>query len=59
MQEKYELTIKNETRRSHDRSVRSKLVNLRTIYPTDMINKTLSKHGQRRTTRGNNIGFIT
>lgn len=45
---------------SHKRSAKSKLVNLATIYSTDLINMFLSEHNERRTiTGGNCIGFAS
>ena len=60
MQEIHQLSVKNTTHRSLDRLVRSKLVNLRTIYPTCLINNFLREHDKRRTiTGGNSLGFTT
>jgi hypothetical protein len=50
--------MKNTHTRSKKRSDRSKQVNLRTIYPTYLINNFLREY-DKRTTGGNNIGFTT
>ena len=54
------LIIKNTYARSQKRSDRSKQVNLRTIYPTCLINNFLREHDKKRTiTGGNSLGFTT
>ena len=53
------LIIKNAYKRSQKRSDRSKQVNLRTIYPTYLINNFLREYDKQRATGGNSIGFTT
>lgn len=51
--------MKNIHTRSKKLSDRSKQVNLRTIYPTCLINNFLREYDKRTITGGNSVGFTT